>query len=204
MSVELQSLLDKIQEEGMVKIDAERERILSEAKRKASQLIEEAGKEAETLLKNAKYENELMAKRGGEALRQASRDIIIALENEIQERIRQIIRENIGGTMTPEFMGRIILEMLKNRNYSGDIKLIVAKKDLDEMETLLRGALASDIRGCPDISIGHDFTSGIKVGFKGEDFFVDFSDDALSDMICAYAGHRIASVLREERKAGNK
>ncbi|HPN85000.1 MAG TPA: hypothetical protein PK821_06660, partial [Victivallales bacterium] len=80
---------------------------------------------------------------------------------------------------------------------SEDIKLILTKKNLEQMDNLLKGALAKDLKARPDLFASTDLGAGLKIGFKGEDVLLDFSDEALSDMICAYAGPRIATILKE-------
>jgi hypothetical protein len=97
-------------------------------------------------------------------------------------------------------MGKLVLEMEKNfliaeNSDSVGIDVLLSKKDLDEMEKLFKGSLGKNLKEIPDISLGHDFTAGIKIGFKGNDLFFDFSDDALAEMICAYIGPRLAAII---------
>jgi vacuolar-type H+-ATPase subunit E/Vma4 len=186
-----------------MKIEQEREQILSVAKAKATQSIEDARKEADEIVKKAKLDAELSLKRAIEAVKQSARDIIVALRNEMLDRVKNILRKNSGEAMTPEFMGKIILEIAKSRGDSEDIKLIVGKKDIEQIQALLESSLAKDIKSKPQIlsiSSSADIVSGLKIGFKGDDVFLDFSDEALSDMICAYVGPRIVAILKESKE----
>jgi len=63
------------------------------------------------------------------------------------------------------------------------------------MAKLFAGSLAKDLREKPDLSLAHDFGHGFKIGFKGEDVFLDFSDDAITEMICQYIGPKLARLV---------
>ena len=39
--------------------------------------------------------------------------------------------------------------------------------------------------------------AGIKVGTKGDNMFIDFTDEALTEMLCEYLNPRIAKLVRE-------
>ena len=106
--------------------------------------------------------------------------------------------------MTPELMGKLILEMEKSflegkKGESGGVEILLSKKDLSQMTELLKGSLGKNLKEYPDISLGHDFTAGLKIGLKGSDLFFDFSDDALAEMICTYVGPRLAKIIKEDK-----
>ncbi len=197
MAEEIQSLLDKIEKEGLAKIEKEREKILSDAKAKASQIVEDARRQAAEMEKKAKNDAELSSKRAVEAIKQSSRDIIISLRNEMVERVRRIARQSVAEAMTPDFMRGIILEIARSGKHSEEMKLVLPKKHLDDLEAKLKGSLANDLKASPAIFADAGINSGLKIGFKGEDILLDFSDEALADMVCSYAGPRIAAILKD-------
>ncbi|MCX6983372.1 MAG: hypothetical protein NT118_01285 [Lentisphaerae bacterium] len=118
---------------------------------------------------------------------------------------KSVVKEATADAMTPDLMGKIILEMVKNynaKNPSGeaDITLILAQKDIAAMEKLFKTSLVNSLKKNPEISLGQNFAAGIKISFKGDDVFFDFSDEAISDMICTYVGPRLAAVINPENK----
>ena len=46
------------------------------------------------------------------------------------------------------------------------------------------------------IRISSGVSAGLQIGFKGTDVFLDFSDEALADVICAYVGPKLAAALK--------
>lgn len=198
MSEEIQSLLDKIEREGVAKAELEKEKILSVARSKADEIVECAKKDAEEIKKAAEKEAELSSRRAVEAIRQSARDIIISLQNELLQRLAQIVKRNVSDTMTVEFMREIILQIASKGNDARDLKIILPKAKLDELQNKLLNSLAADLHAKPAIFADAGMDSGFKLGFKGEDLMIDFSDEAFMELICNYAGPRIAAVLKEK------
>jgi V/A-type H+/Na+-transporting ATPase subunit E len=205
MPEELQSLLEKINEEGIKKAEETKNRIIGDAGTEAGKIIGDARAKADEIARKAQAEADTIKSRSEAAVRQAVRDIAITLRGEILDRFKNVVKEATGDAMTPDLMGKIILEMVKNynaKNPSGeaDIELILPAKDLDAMEKLFKSGLVNSLKKNPSISLGRNFAAGVKISFKGDDVFFDFSDEAISDMICAYVGPRLAAVINPENK----
>ncbi len=201
MAEELQGLLDRIQTEGIEKAEAEKATILGNAKAEAAKIIEKAKEEAATIVKKANEEAEISVNKGNAAIRQAARDVLIALRADIEARLKALVTESIGQAMTPDVMGKIILEMVKayrEKNPTGDatVELLLPQSEAGQMAELLKGSLLANLRANPVIRINADAASGLQIGFKDSDVFLDFTDEALSDVICAYVGPKLAAALK--------
>jgi len=199
MSEELQGLLNRIQEEGVKEADTKKDEILSNAKVEADKIIEDANAKAAEIIKIAKSDAQKSEWRAKSAIQQASRDIVLSLRQDLETRLQKVITNCVGDAMTPELMGDILLKMVeaygKNSSDEG-IEVILNKADYDKMEALFNGSLANDLKSNPDLSIGHDFKGGLKIGFKGDDVFFDCSDEAISDIICNFVGPKLAETLK--------
>ena len=205
MPEELQSLLEKINEEGIKKAEETKSKIIGNAGIEAEKIVKDAKAKADDIVKKAQADANTVESRGDAAVRQAVRDIVISPRGELLNRFKSVVKEATADAMTPDLMGKIILEMVKNynaKNPSGeaDIELILAQKDIDAMEKLFKTSLVNSLKKNPEISLGHNFAAGVKISFKGNDVFFDFSDEAISDMICTYVGPRLAAVINPENK----
>ena len=197
--------MEKINEEGVKKAEETKNKIISDAGLEAEKIISDAKTKADEIVRKAQIDADTVKSRGEAAVRQAVRDIIITLQGEILNRFKSVVKEATADAMTTDLMGEIILEMVKNynlKNPSGeaDIELILAQKDIDSMEKLFKTSLVNSLKKNPHISLGQNFAAGVKISFKGDDVFFDFSDEAISDMICAYVGPRLAAVINPEKK----
>jgi len=201
MAEELQGLLDKIQSEGIAKAEAEKNAVIESAKAESAKIIENAKKEAAEIIRKAEENAEMSRTKGAAAIKQAARDVIIALRADMENRLKKLVSDCLGEAMTPELMGKIILEMVKayrekNPNGEATVELLLQQKDAAALEKYLKSGVLKDLKANPSISVGGDFSSGLQLGFKGEDVFLDFSDDALTDVICAFVGPKLAASIK--------
>ena len=200
MAEELQGLLEKIHDEGIKKADAEKNQILAEAREQAKQIVIDAENRAAELIGSAEKDAAVSEKRAAATIKQAARDIVLALNAELLERLNSVVKSSIEASMTPEFMGKIIMEMIGKFEpgvVETGIDLMVSAADLAKMEELIKSSLANNLKQTPELFTGHDFSSGLKLGFKDSDIFFDVSDEVLAEMICSYVGPRLGAVLKE-------
>jgi len=201
MAEELQSLLDRIQTEGVKKADDQKEQILADAKAQAEEIVATAKSEAESLRKVAAEDAVKSEARAKSAIQQAARDILLALKSDLQVRLEAVVKECAGAAMTPDAMKKYVDEMVaaykeKGADIDAGVEVLLNPKDAEEMESLLKGGLLNKLKTTPEISISKDFAAGIQIGFKEEEVFLDLSDDALTDLVCAYVGPKLSAVLQ--------
>ena len=200
MSEDIQGLLDRIQSDGIEKAEAEKKRILDAAKQEAAEIITKARTEAAGIIKEAEESAAISESKGNAAVKQAARDVILSLQSDLQKRLENLVRESIGQSMTPELMGKIILLMSEKyitENQNSELEVLLSAGDAAKMETALKAGLLSNLKNHPVIKISNSLASGLKIGVKGTDLFFDFSDDALTDVICSYAGPKISAVMKD-------
>jgi V/A-type H+/Na+-transporting ATPase subunit E len=202
MAEELQGLLDRIHKEGIQKAETEKKELITHAKKEADAILKKANQDAKDIVKKAEekaIKEEIKAKA---SIQQAARDIIITLKTELIERIHLCVKNLVAEAMTPKLMSDIISKMAdsfaKSSGKKAELSLIFSPKDLDKMAQHFKINLADNLKKQPEILQGHDFGAGLQIGFKGSDVFLDFSDDALTDIISGYVGSRLASILNEK------
>jgi V/A-type H+-transporting ATPase subunit E len=203
MAEELQSLLERINEDGVKKAEEEKSKIISDAEKKADAIIKEAEIKAEALKKQSQEDALQNQKRAASAIKQAARDILLALREDLQGRLKSVVKECIGNAMTPDLMGQIILEMEKSFIEKGSdesmgLEVLINKNDLEKLENHIKAVLVKQLKTNPEITLGHDFSTGLKIASKGDDLFFDFSDETLTEIICDYVGPRLAGILKGE------
>lgn len=197
MTEDLQGLLDRIQNDGLQKAENEREKIISAARNEAEKIIADAKTKADSLTRQAQAEAAAEKERAGTAIRQAARDILIALKADILERLRRLVKESAGEAMTPQLMAEVIRAAADGiKTGDASLALILPQKEQAALSSALLAALRKDLAKNADISLGSGFSSGIKIGFSGSDVFLDFSDEALADAVCEFAGPKISALLK--------
>lgn len=199
MAEDIQGLLNRIQSEGIEKAEAEKKQILENAKQQAEAILAAAKAEAEEIVKNAKAEAEINTNKGKAAVKQAARDVLLSLQADLQNRLEAIVKAGVGAAMTPELMGQIVLKMAEKylSNPGNDtVEMLLSANDATALEAGLKAGLLADLKEKPEIQISSNFSSGLKIGVKGSDLFFDFSDEALTEIICNYTGPKLAAMIK--------
>lgn len=205
MAEELQGLLEKIQQDGLQKADAEKKRIIAEAEKAAKALIAKAQKEAEEIKRSAEETSAQLAKRAESAVRQAARDVVLKLSGELKARLDVVLRDNVAAAMTPEFMAGIIGDLVKTfctdpkKALTDDLTVMVPPAQLKALEGALKSSLVDSFHQTPQLFADSNLGGGLKISFSGKDLYYDFSDTTLAEIICSYIGPRLAAIVN----AGN-
>ena len=199
MAEDLQGLLNRIQSEGVKKAEDEKARIISAAKEEADKIVADAKAKADDLVKKAEFDAKASESRAKAAIQQAARDVILALKAELSIRLKAVVKDCLGHSLTPDALSRIILEIVKasvqGKSEVTGVELLLAKKDVEELERIVKGGLLANLQAKPNISLGRGFSAGLKIGFTGSDVFFDLSDEALADIISEFVGPKLAALL---------
>ena len=200
MAEELQGLLNRINEEGVKKAEAEKAEILNKANADADSILKKAKKDADSIIKKSQDAAKMNEERAKSTIQQAARDIVIELNTSLQERMRNCIKDLVADAMSPKLMGDVIKSLsehyIKTDGKEVAMNVIFPQKNLNEIQDKLKRTFTESFKESPEVFAGHDFAAGMKVGFKGSDVFFDFSDEALTDIICEYIGPRLAASLK--------
>ena len=194
MAEDLQGLLDRIQKDGLDKAQAESSKIIADAKAQAEKIIADAKAESEALLRKASADAAQLLDSAKAELKHDERDILIELNNELKARLERIVRGTVAKAMTPDLMADVIRKMVTSyaeKNIS-DLDLILPKNECDALTEALKSALKADFESTPDVS----FAAGLKIGFRNSDELDDFSEQALTEVICGFAGPKLTAIIK--------
>ena len=206
MAEELQSLLEKIQREGIEKAAAERDEIVNKANAEAAAILAAARAEAEKMRADAANDAEALKKRAESAIRQAARDILLELKSELQRRVAAVTRNRMDEALSSEFIAGLVREIATaalssaDKAASGKLEVMVGPAKCEEVAKLITASVGADLVEKMTIFPNAAAGRGLKVSVEGNEVFFDFSDAALTEMICEYAGTRISAVITAQEK----
>jgi len=200
MAEKLQSLLDRINEKGVKEAESAAAEIIATAKKDAAAIKAKAQSDAESIVKEAKEQADSLEKRAEAAVRQASRDIILQLQEELQQRLTRSVADVSGQAMTPEFMVSLVREFATK--FASDpneaVTVLAAVKDVAPLDQALKSALAASFKTAPRVFGDSEIQGGFEVGFKGGEVYFDFTEEAVTELVADYIGPRLAKVLKGE------
>lgn len=201
MSEELQSLLEKINSDGVMKANAQRTAIIAKAEADAEAIVAEARKKAEELKKEAEVEAETLQKRAESAINQAARDVVLKLKAELESRISAAVAGAAEETMTPAFMAELVKSLGASflADPDADVTVIASVKDAAALDAALKGALVSSLKKQPRVLAESTIRGGMEVNFTGSELYFDFSTEALTGLLAEYTAPKIAAIFAGEK-----
>lgn len=197
MTEDVQGLLEKIHNEGISKAQQEKDAIIAQAKEEALAIVAKAQTEADEMLRKAGDEIASDRRKADDAMRQAARDIVISLKADLLKKLNAVAQACVTEAMTPEVMAQIVLEMAKNYSSadgSVSAELLLARKD--QAQDYLMAKLLEALKAKPEIHLTNDFNAGLQISFKENEVFFDFSDEALTEVLCKFTGAKLAAVIK--------
>jgi V/A-type H+-transporting ATPase subunit E len=202
MAEEIQSLIEKIQQDGINVAEEKAKEIEDQAKKQADLIQENARVESERLLSEAKDNLAKMEQSQKALLAQAGRDLMLTLKKEINAMLERLILQEIQESITPEVMADILGRIIKEQATLGkeDIIVTLKKEDLNKLETNFLARLKEEVKKGIILKPSEEVRSGFLISFDNAKSYFDFSDQALSEYIGTYLKPKLAELLKNALK----
>ena len=167
MAEELQSLIEKINRDGVEKASAEAARIVSAAKDQATAIISAAKDEAAKASAAAEAEAKASAERAKETLRQAARDAVISVEAAVTSMLERLLAANVDAALSdPATAAALAGEAVREIVSAGELH--TGTKIAEALRSQL--AAKADFTVIMDETIGSGFTVKLDGGRVEHDF----------------------------------
>jgi len=201
MSENLKALLEKINQDGIrsaeekarvieEKAMAGSDKILADARRLAEDIVQKARSEAEKTMLSAKL-----------SVKQASRDALLSLKEDIRKMLNKIIAAEIHQAIaTSEEIAGILAGMVdkyvEKDAMAQDIKVLVKKEDLEKIKNAFMVKLKDKIKSGIEFRPSANINAGFSISFdKGKSYF-DFSDEGLLEALSVYLNPELAKIIK--------
>ena len=215
-SIGVESLISRLRDEGVGAGQAESDKIITEAKKKAASIKKQAQQEAEQIISTARKEADAFKSAGNDALVLAGRDAHLKLREVVMNRFNEEVQRLVGNVMTPEpFMEKLILQVVgRVRDQSGldkedklSIQLPEELINIDDLrknpEELKEGTMAhfvlsimaSLLKEGISYQPSGNINAGLKVYLDDGNVEVDLSDEAISAVLLEHLQPRFRALL---------
>lgn len=204
MDVQLKELLEKIKEEGVKPAESKAASIIADAEKKAHALVTDAEKKAEGIVAQAKADAEKTERAGREALKQAGRDLILALRNKIAALFDSVIQLETEKSMSGAKLEDIIAAVVKAwvGKQSSDITVLLSASDLEKMEKSLMSKLSAEMKKGVDIKPSPHVDAGFHIAEKDGAAYYNFSSQGIAELLGEYLNARLSEVVKEAAAGG--
>ncbi|NQT46668.1 MAG: hypothetical protein HQ593_04230 [Candidatus Omnitrophica bacterium] len=200
MAEKLQELLEKINSEGVQQAHAKAKEIESAAKKEADNILKDAKAAAEKIITDANKKAKKTKTATETALKQASRDLILSLKEEIKKIFKKIVTVEAAASMSPEDISNILGDLIKayvtKGGESSDVTVLLKKEDLKKVKETFIAKLQNKLKEGIEFKPSQNIVAGFSISFdKGKSFF-DFTQEGLTEALCAYLNPEVATLLK--------
>ena len=189
MSEDLQSLLEKINREGVEKARAEADRIIADAKAKAADIVKTANADAAKAKADAEKAAADYAARAAETVRQAERDTILKIESSVTALLEKVLKADVDAALADEkTAAALVAEAIKD--LVGSVEVAVAPK--------LAAALKAQLASKGNVTVVMDDTLGTGFSVKTDGGRVEhaFTGDVIADELAKRLRPDLAKLLK--------
>ena len=129
MSEDLQSLLNKINRDGVEKAQSEAEKILAKAKSDAAAIVQAAKEEAAAKMAEAAKAAQANAERSAKTISQAGRDVVIEVRKAVQAMLDKLLKENVEKSLSNEkTVAELAAKVVTGLVATGDVEVSAGAK----------------------------------------------------------------------------
>jgi V/A-type H+-transporting ATPase subunit E len=189
MGEDLQSLLEKINRDGVEKATAEAGRIVAEAKAKAVDIVKTAKAEAEKAKADGEKAAADYAARAAETVAQAARDTILKIEAAVTALLERVLAQNVDKTLADEAnLSALVFDAVKGLVDTADVAVPAA----------LVPALKARLAAQPHLTVTTDETlgTGFSVRLDGGRVEHTFTGEAITGELVKRLRPDLAKLVR--------
>jgi len=204
MTERIQELIDKIKDEGIQAAEAQGREIEAQAQKRADEMIAQARKEAARILAAAQTESQKTRDVVESALKQASRDMLLRLRQEITKTLESIMMKDLRESLSPEVMAELIQKIASgylNNAQAGDIQVALSGGDLKKLEEGFLNKLKGALKQPLVLKSADNIRSGFTISFDQGKSCFDFTDESLAEFLSQYLNERVTEILKTAVKS---
>jgi vacuolar-type H+-ATPase subunit E/Vma4 len=191
----LDTLIDKIKSEAIEAAEHKATEILDRARMEAQNITTEAEAKREALLFGADKEAQATLAKGEIALKQAARDLIISVRNDLLELLKKLLEQEVEDNFTPDLMEKAILIIMENMGSGTELRL---SEDMESelAEKVRRRLQQSDTSN--SISMDSALPKGFSVAKTEEGWSYHISSKELADLLNDHLSPKWVEILEKE------
>ncbi|MDX9746614.1 MAG: V-type ATP synthase subunit E family protein [Syntrophales bacterium] len=194
----LNSLIEKIKNEGIEEAEATANRIEDEARERARRIVEEASVKADAMIAEAKKTIEELRKNDELALAQAGRNLLIALRQQINAMLLKVVKKEISASLSDDMLSDIMRKLIleQSAHPETDYIVVMTQEELNSLDAFFT-KLQEEIKKGITLRHFRRFDRGFVISYDGGKSFFSFTDDALGEALMTYLKPRMAAIFRE-------
>lgn len=203
MEVKLESLIEKIKKDGVEEAKKASGELINSTKEQAAKILDDARSQATNLIEGAKKETAGFRKSAEDAIKQAGRDLVLNLREELTKLFDRILKRDLSECLTPEFLKQLIVKIVDNwsTGKNSSLEILASSKDKKQLEELLFSRFKNEANNTITIKASSNIDKGFRIGIKGENVHYDFSDESILESLKEILTPAVSRVLDGDKKS---
>jgi V/A-type H+-transporting ATPase subunit E len=201
MPEELQSLLDRIQRDGVEKAETEARAIVSKARQEAEAMAAKARGDADALVAQAKRDAAAYEERARTALRQAARDAVLSVAQSVQAALQSLVRREVSSALGHhETLRRMLVHMTDNYfkgKGDGRVDVLLSPAEQKEVADFFLSRFAAELKQGLEIKADDKIVRGFRVSAAKGTVEHDFTDEAIAQALAALLRPALAEIVKD-------
>ena len=195
MSEELQSLLDRIQADGVAKAESRAAEIVAAAEKKAAGIVAEAERKAAETRASAEADAATFARRSEETLRQAARDVVRTVRENVQQTCERLLRADVKAALAGDALAAVV-EAVARASAAEDAgaELRVPPAEAEKIAAHAKARLAAELAKGLRIAPDSDVSAGVRVLVRDGRVEHDFTDGAVVEALSRVVRPELARI----------
>lgn len=203
MDVQLKELIEKIKSEGVKSAEEQAAEIVRKAEIKAVEIVNRAESKAKSVRDKASSDAARFEATGNEALKQASRDLIISTNKKLEEIFNRLLKNEVDEVLKGSFLESVILTVIKNwKEDLKDVSVLLPVGELKKLESGLKSRISKEISAGIEIKPLSGIDSGFRITSKDGSAYFDFTGAGISNLLSELLNPKIAALLQEATAGG--
>lgn len=198
MPEDIQGLIEKINQEGVLAAEEKARQIIQQAQREADSIIVKAKARAQELISDAQEKNFKDQDKVKELLNQAGRDLLLVARGEINAMLMRLITQETRQALSPEVLSKILSSFIQNLSgkHSGEVVVTLNKEDAQRITEHFLSRLKEETKKQIVLKSLEDIHAGFIISFDSGKSQFDFSDKALAEYIGTYLKPKLKDILQ--------
>jgi V/A-type H+-transporting ATPase subunit E len=214
----VQELIDRIRSEGVESARNEAARLLSTARKESAALRAKADAEARAMLESARARIATEMAAGDEAIRNAARDALLELRNQVRQAFEVHVRRLVSHELQDSgFVRSLVLvlagqaaeQYIQDRDAEVFVSSAMARADpqalqgevRDKIKDAVLGAAGQMLREGIELLSDRDIRCGVRVRLVGQELEIDMTDEALSRLLLKNLMPRYRAIILDDNGA---
>lgn len=192
----LDALVDKLYAEGIEKANAEAEEIVSKAREQAAEIVKTAKDKSAKIVQEGEQEAETFQTNAVASVKQASRDVVLELENSIRELFAKSFKEQTADILNDgDFLKKLIADLVKAWAGDKDLSVMLNEDVVKKIMATAKDGVIKELGDGVEIKAGRNITNGFRIRRKGEAVAFDFTDESVVEILKAHINPQLADTL---------